>query len=670
MTRVVVNGNAYSDDGSTSRDMLNGGYRQWFFPFVGDTLDAIKDVVDTSSESADAAAQSALEAAESASNAKDSEDSARESAESAEEAKVYESPTPPENPSPGRQWLNTATGRKYTWYNDGNSSQWVEVETSVMVALPGSSREVLNHAILSYATLAEAEAAMATLPDGQRVEVEMDETNGGRSTLHVAQSGALVFQRFSSDFVSVKDAPFLARGDGVSDDTSAIQAALTYAASNKVRLHFPAGNYLVTATLSASLSGLGSMHLSGDGPNITKIALNTGGDGLAITLAGNWWFDGGAGNTGLSFSEMTFTTTNLNVGVGLKITGSSVSGRPGPAVHFDNVDWRGKNAFSQFWDTAVSILDMGDVWMTSPRAVIGGPGNTTSRFLHVDGTAKGNSPVSIHLTDPQIYYGGTQIDIGDYVEGVYVTQPHMVAGQIGLRWLPAAGESGLHFIGGHVSAAAKGFYLDNVFDVNVLGTLVYREGNVADWRGMHLINVGRINAGAGVLFKGLNLADGETAIYVQSSINDEKYGSLLAGCSFHSFGSRAIWLGAAANYVHVGDNQYRQCATRVLNQSTNSNVSFSPKTYVRNTAQPVTGGGATFNLDIPLPSGMFGVKPGAGFIQADSGSASAIVGYLDYANTTTTNARFVLRNPAGGNIVGSTYRFSIAVFENTSGNSF
>ena len=29
MSSVVLNGNAYSDDGSQSRDMRNGGYRNW-----------------------------------------------------------------------------------------------------------------------------------------------------------------------------------------------------------------------------------------------------------------------------------------------------------------------------------------------------------------------------------------------------------------------------------------------------------------------------------------------------------------------------------------------------------------------------------------------------------------------------------------------------------------
>lgn len=38
MTAVTVNSNAYSDDGTQARDMLNGGHVTWFFPLISDTL--------------------------------------------------------------------------------------------------------------------------------------------------------------------------------------------------------------------------------------------------------------------------------------------------------------------------------------------------------------------------------------------------------------------------------------------------------------------------------------------------------------------------------------------------------------------------------------------------------------------------------------------------------
>ena len=62
MTQVTINGNTYSDDGSSAKDMLNGGHRQWFFPLVS-------DVVVTAADVAADAAQAAIDAANAANGA-------------------------------------------------------------------------------------------------------------------------------------------------------------------------------------------------------------------------------------------------------------------------------------------------------------------------------------------------------------------------------------------------------------------------------------------------------------------------------------------------------------------------------------------------------------------------------------------------------------------------
>lgn len=63
MTQVTVNGNTYSDDGSTPKDMQNGGFRTHVLPMISDTM------VDTAAKVAAAAAQVALANAAAASAA-------------------------------------------------------------------------------------------------------------------------------------------------------------------------------------------------------------------------------------------------------------------------------------------------------------------------------------------------------------------------------------------------------------------------------------------------------------------------------------------------------------------------------------------------------------------------------------------------------------------------
>ena len=63
--------------------------------------------------------------------------------------------------------------------------------------------------------------------------------------------------------VSVKD--FGAKGDGTTDDTSSIQAALTYLGVNGGRLYFPTGTYLISSTLTASATTYKELIIYGDG---------------------------------------------------------------------------------------------------------------------------------------------------------------------------------------------------------------------------------------------------------------------------------------------------------------------------------------------------------------------------------------------------------------------
>lgn len=51
----------------------------------------------------------------------------------------------------------------------------------------------------------------------------------------------------NNDFISVKD--FGAKGDGITDDTAAIQKAIEYSINNQVSLHFPTSDYAVSQTL-------------------------------------------------------------------------------------------------------------------------------------------------------------------------------------------------------------------------------------------------------------------------------------------------------------------------------------------------------------------------------------------------------------------------------------
>lgn len=62
MTNVVINGNAYSDDGSASRDMRGGGHESWLLPMMADTMTEVAAAAGSASDAADSATAADLSA--------------------------------------------------------------------------------------------------------------------------------------------------------------------------------------------------------------------------------------------------------------------------------------------------------------------------------------------------------------------------------------------------------------------------------------------------------------------------------------------------------------------------------------------------------------------------------------------------------------------------------
>ena len=185
--------------------------------------------------------------------------------------------------------------------------------------------ERVDKAVLSYPDYATASAAAAaTLPDGQPVEVSQDETRAGARTRYKVQTGALVFvanldpasatdaslvgfqqagvgavsttvQNKLQESLSVKD--FGAVGNGVTNDTAAIQAALNHAAANNLSLHFPAGTYIASG-LTYTASYLAHLTISGEGSGNTTLQAPPGTTSPVFTL--------GVGGSALGPNQMLF----------------------------------------------------------------------------------------------------------------------------------------------------------------------------------------------------------------------------------------------------------------------------------------------------------------------------------------------------------------------------
>jgi len=448
------------------------------------------------------------------------------------------------------------------------------------------------------------------------------------------------------------------------DTTDAAQDLLTYSAANSCDVYFPAGRYLITDKITASMSGDKAFAWRGNGNGVTIIDLNTGGDGIEIFTPGNWWLDSAGGRSGLEISNMTLTTTNTHVGKGISIEGSCEQGRPHAPLRFNDLELRARSSISgQGFADWISLHNVSNAKLKHP-VIRMASGATGTRGIVWYGDAQGNSPTDLRIDNPDITYGDIAIEAGNYCEGMYITHPEIVGAVTGIKYKPIIGESGLHILGGHISTSLYGLDLDNLFDWICSGALFYRSGTTANYNGIITRNGGRW-AATGNVFKGTTGSSDETGLQVNSSVNNEKYGGLIDGNTFHSFAGRAIWLAANANYVSVGSaNAYRECTVRILNQATNANNHIQPKIWGGTANYTLTGGAATENIDVPIPSGV--ALAGAGWI---CGNGTDLIGTYDVTNSTSTTARFVLRRVGGGNITAGSTRLNWGVMQSLLANT-
>lgn len=171
----------------------------------------------------------------------------------------------------------------------GDSYQETDSDTVTFTSGLHVGAEVKFTAAIPVTTVSlSASAVSFTGFNGQTGNVQDLAGNDGSNWIGFEQAGANAVARSAQDkmrdFVSVKD--FGAVGDGVADDTAAIQAAITYAATSalsvqytsfaaqsSVTVCFPAGLYKVTSTITVPSTELNFL-LSGMGGRATFVGAN------------------------------------------------------------------------------------------------------------------------------------------------------------------------------------------------------------------------------------------------------------------------------------------------------------------------------------------------------------------------------------------------------------
>jgi hypothetical protein len=251
-------------------------------------------------------------------------------------------------------------------------------------------------------------------------------TATGGTTLRSAQDRAV-------EGISVKD--FGAIGNGVADDGAAFAAALTAIASGGA-IVVPSGTYNIGRALTQAVTG--SVAFIGAGSGVTLLNFTAATDGLTLSLGPN---------SVAQVSGMTIVRAPSS-GTTYANTGLTITSPADPSLRLgkSNVRDISFTGGAYFWATGISIYNTVNVSIdhiayTAPNAT------GTNVGVGVGILIAGKSATS-YLTEAKVndvitQGGSVGLQIGDWVQGVYVDQSAFIGNDYGIRWSGVAGHGNL-----------------------------------------------------------------------------------------------------------------------------------------------------------------------------------------------------------------------------------
>jgi hypothetical protein len=293
--------------------------------------------------------------------------------------------------------------------------------------------------------------------------------NGDASVATVVAIGAATARtlaaRFSDTF-NAKD--YGAKGDGVTDDTAAIQRWLSAVASSGGTGYVPSGTYVISSALTQILSGV-SVNIRGGGANCTRLTFTGSTNGLVLTLsrAASVW--AGVRISDISIVRSQATPAQANIGLSITVDSTQGVGYYGNSGLSD-VYVLGSSQGTNAWTTGILLQDttnfeLRNVDVLGPNA----SGAGTDCGVSIVGTSPSMFSVQTDFTDCNIQGYSSGVNITGYVQSVCVENCAIIGNWWGVNWQGASATSG-YAAASTVSSGSSTIYISPANAATVLSS--------------------------------------------------------------------------------------------------------------------------------------------------------------------------------------------------------
>lgn len=484
----------------------------------------------------------------------------------------------------------------------------------------------------------------------------------------------------NKDLVSVKD--FGAKGDGIADDTLAIQAAITSLSPQGGRLYLPKGSYVISSELKVNNMPI---EIFGDGIYVTTIEqITTNANGIKFVSD----TDNNAPVTNnLLINLLHIHDLSINRGLGSGgapvVASWKIMTSNSPQAIFERFRTYSKSDAGRTWAGALDLRNCNGLRMNTVQ-LHGNPLESSSdvadpytmrygiRLSNDSNNALGL--ISFFIDKLTIIAAGVGIDVYGWHEGFEIVNSEIVQVGTGIKVVGDAVHQNPDFfyLNSHIEARVNCVVMSNVFKVKFIGCDLFQSslkgyaGAIVQLNGCQSANF------AGTSFSMQRGSNG-TNYTVGGIVCDTSYHGNVTGCTFMGLDAgidvlKDNWMigdnvfyqvtnpiRLYGNNHTVGVNRYTECANK--NTYVGTGQQITPISFTGSQVLTVANPGAQQGLNIPIPAGIFKTAPDMVAITLIGGSSPImIMGTYNFAASTAINIKIEVTGsqsiPAGSYTFG------------------